>query len=48
MNKRAIEAIRNETTIHVVRTGFDTVRVTFIEKEPGQTVMLSGELAPQR
>ena len=47
-NKKAIEAIRKEVNMHVVRTGSDTLSVTFIGKEPGQSVMLSVELAPRQ
>jgi hypothetical protein len=47
-NKKAIEAIRKEVNMHVVRTGPDTLSVTFIGKEPGQSVMLSVELAPRQ
>jgi hypothetical protein len=48
MNKKAIEAIRKEVNMHVVRTGPDTLSVTFIGKEAGQSVMLSVELAPRQ
>ena len=48
MNKKALEAIRNELNIHVERTGKDTVTITFIGKEPGQAVLLTVELAPRQ
>lgn len=48
LNKKAIEAIRKEANMHVVRTGPDTLSVTFIGKEPGQSIMLSVELAPRQ
>jgi hypothetical protein len=48
MNKKAIEAIRKEVDIHVVRTGEDTLTVTFIGKEGGQAVQLTVELAPRQ
>lgn len=48
MNKKAIEAIRNELNIHVERTGKDTLSVTFIGKEPGQAVLLTVELVPRQ
>ena len=48
MNRRAIERIRNEVDIHVLRTGKETLTVTFIGKDPGESVMLSVELAPRQ
>ncbi|MEY4669612.1 MAG: hypothetical protein RL518_2311 [Pseudomonadota bacterium] len=47
MNRKAIEAIRKEVNMHVVRTGAETITVTFIGKERGQNVSLFVELAPQ-
>jgi hypothetical protein len=48
INKKAIERIRNEVNIHVLRTGQETLTVTFIGKDPGESVMLSVELAPRQ
>jgi hypothetical protein len=48
MNRKAIEAIRKEVDLHVVRSGTDTLTMTFIGKEPGQAVFLSVELAPRQ
>jgi hypothetical protein len=48
MNNKAIEAIRREVDLHVVRSGTDTLTMTFIGKERGQAVFLSVELAPRQ
>jgi hypothetical protein len=48
MNNKAIEAIRKELNMHVLRTGKETLTVTFIGKDPGESVMLSVELAPRQ
>ena len=48
MNGKAIDTIRKEVNMHVLRTGEKTVTVTFIGKEPGQAVFLSVELAPRQ
>jgi hypothetical protein len=48
MNRKAIDKIRSEVNIHVLRTGQETLTVTFIAKDPGESVMLSVELAPRQ
>lgn len=48
LNRRAIEGIRKELDMHVVRSGPNTVSVGFIGKEPGQAVKVTVELAPRQ